>query len=128
MSIKIYPEEPCLIPVEYESNPLAVYDKDYADIEEVVMCFKKSPKDSEDLYLVKYLNDGIGGNTPSGDVLIDQANNRFTLVKGEDDVVPVYAKGYGIYIGVKVVGLAKYLWLRVVSSGKVVVETDGISI
>ena len=32
----IYPDEPCLLPVGYESNPLTVYGKDYSDIEEVL--------------------------------------------------------------------------------------------
>lgn len=124
--ITIYPEEPCLLPVTYSSNPLSVYGKDYSDIEEVLMCFKRAITDAEDKFLVKYWKDGTGSGLETGDVLIDEDNNTFTLVKGENDLLPVYNSGYQIYIGVQVTGLSKMLWLRVNKNSRVIVEVDGI--
>jgi hypothetical protein len=126
----IYPDEPCLIPVVYESNPLTVYDKDYSDIEEVLMCFKQKPTDSEDKYIVKYYKDGSGGGIPSGGVLINEATHTFTMNKLETDVVMPSTTLYSMHIGVKVQGLSKYLTLRVKkdTSNKIRVEPDEISL
>ena len=126
MSVTIYPEEPCLLPVTFASNPLLVYGKDYRDIEEVLMCLKTIATDPDDKYLAKYLKDGNGGNLDSGDVLINELTNTFTLVKNETDVLPPSGCGFGVYIGVKVSGLQKMLWLRVDKNSKILVETDGI--
>ena len=126
--ITIYPTEPCNIAVAYSENPLDVYGKAYTDIEEVVMCFKKVSSDAENKYLVKYYKDGAGVGVASGDVLIDEANNTFTMVKNETDNVEIHSSGYGVYIGVKVAGLSKYLWLRVKKDNSVIVEPDGISV
>lgn len=122
--ITIYPEEPCLIPVSYPSNPLTIYGKDYADIEEVVMCFKKKASELDDAYLRLYWKDGDGGGAETGDVLIDEANNTFTMNKGEDDIVE--AGTYNMYIGVRVTGLTKFIWLRVKKEDSIDVVTDGI--
>jgi hypothetical protein len=127
MSVKIYPEEPCLLPVTYPSNPLIIYGKDYSDIEDVLMCFKSNVSDAEDKYLVKYYKDGTGSGAVSGDVLIDETTHTFTLVKTENDSIKVNPKGYRIFIGVKVTGLTKMLWLRVKECNKIIVEQDGIS-
>ena len=124
--ITIYPEEPCLIPVKYSSNPLTVYNKNYSDIEQVLMCLKTNVNDDEDKYLVKYLKDEFGSDT--GEVLIDEQNNTFTMNKLETDTVPVSKSGYSMYIGVKVSNLTKYLWLRVDKDSRIIVEPDGIKI
>lgn len=128
MSVIIYPSEPCLLPITFPDNPLEIYNKDYADIEEVLICFKNKVTEPENTYLVKYLKDGTGTGADSGDVLIDESTNTFTLVKTENDVVQVNPKGYRVFIGVKVTGLNKYLWLRVKENNVVIVEQDGISI
>jgi hypothetical protein len=128
MSVKIYPSEPCLLPITFSDNPLEIYNKDYADIEEVLICFKNKVTEPENTYLVKYLKDGTGTGADSGEVLIDESTNTFTLVKTENDVVQVNPKGYRVFIGVKVTGLNKYLWLRVKENNVVIVEQDGISI
>ena len=57
MSIIIYPSEPCLLPVTFPNNPLEIYNKDYADIEEVLICFKNKVTEPENTYLVKYLKE-----------------------------------------------------------------------
>jgi len=128
MSIKIYPEEPCLLPVTYPSNPLEVYGKTYTDIEDVLMCFKKKASDSESDVLIKYYKDGTGSGAISGEVLIDQTTHTFTMVKTENDIVPVDTKGFKMFIGVKVSGLSKMLWLRVNQQDNIVIEQDGISV
>jgi len=128
MSVIIYPSEPCLLPITFPDNPLEIYNKDYSDIEEVLICFKNKVTEPENTYLVKYLKDGTGTGADSGDVLIDESTNTFTLVKTENDVVQVNPKGYRVFIGVKVTGLNKYLWLRVKENNVVIVEQDGISI
>lgn len=125
MSVTIYPEEPASIPVEYSSNPLTVYGYTYSDIENVVISIKRNPSDDLDAYLVAYYKDS---GVATGDVLIDEANHKFTLVKKETDVLPVNRYGYNIFIGVKVSALTKYLWLRVSDSSKIIVEPDGINI
>lgn len=126
MSITLYPNEPCTIPVAYSSNPLTPYGKDYADIEEVVMCFKDEPGQPETQYFAKYWKDGVGGGAESGDVLIDSTNHTFSMVKAETDTLPVSAAGYGLYLGVKLTGLTQWLWLRVADGSNVIVEADGI--
>lgn len=125
MAVTIYPEEPASIPVEYASNPLAIYGYTYSDIENVVISLKRAPSDALDAFLALYYK---SGGVATGDVLIDEANHRFTLVKSETDVLPVYKAGYSVFVGVKVTALTKYLWLRVSDSSKVIVEEDGINI
>lgn len=127
MSIKIYTDEPCLLPVTYSSNPLMVYGKNYEDIEDVLMCFKINVLDEVDQYLVKYYKNGLGTGQISGDVLIDENSHTFTLVKTENDNVQVNDKGYRMFIGVKVVGLTKMLWLRVKECDTIIVEQDAIN-
>jgi uncharacterized protein (UPF0248 family) len=127
-TITIYPKEPCLIPVSYESNPLTPYNKDYADILDVVMCFKKEPKEAVDKYVVKYLKDGTGTGVESGQVVVDEVNNKFTMVKLESDDVPVEKKGYKMVVGVLVTGLTEYIWLRVKDNQKIIVEEDEVEI
>lgn len=127
MSIKIYTDEPCLLPVTYSSNPLMVYGKNYEDIEDVLMCFKINVLDEVDQYLVKYYKNGLGTGQISGDVLIDENSHTFTLVKTENDNVQVNEKGYRMFIGVKVVGLTKMLWLRVKECDTIIVEQDAIN-
>jgi len=128
MSIKIYPEEPCLLPVTYPSNPLEVYSKTYSDIEDILMCFKTKASDNESDVLVKYYKDGTGNGSVSGEVLVDESTHTFTMVKTENDIVPINPKGFKMFIGVKVSGLSKMLWLRVNQQDCVVIEEDGISI
>lgn len=125
MSVTIYPEEPASIPVEYSSNPLTIYGYTYSDIENIVISIKRDPADALDAYLAKYYKEG---GVATGDVLLDEANHKFTLVKSETDVLPVYAAGYNVFIGVKVTALTKYLWLRVSDTSKIIVEEDGINI
>jgi hypothetical protein len=122
--IEIYPEEPCLIPVFYSSNPFTVYNKDYSDIIEVVMCFKKKADDDDDAYLRVYWKDGVGGGIETGSVIIDEGNNTFTMNKAETDVVE--PGKYNMYIGVLVTGFSKMLWLRVNNSNTIEVTYDGI--
>ena len=123
--ITIYPEEPCLLSVKYPENPLTAYGKTYDDIEQIIMCLKLTPYDSDEKYLFKYYKDENGDET--GDVLIEETNHTFTLDKKETDSIPVSDQGYNIYIGVKVTGLTKYLWIRVNKSPKIIVEPDGIN-
>jgi len=128
MPITIYPEEPCIIPVKYSKNPLEIYGKEYSDIEDILMCFKIKIEEGEDKYFVKYYKDGQGGGLPSGEVLLDESTNTFSLVKTENDFLPVNSRGYGVYIGVKIIGLSKWIWLRVEKDSKIIVEKDGISV
>ena len=97
-TITIYPEEPCLIPVKYTSDPLAVYQKTYSDIEEIMMCLKTKTSDSDDKYLRLYYKDGAGGGAVTGDVLLDEATHTFTMNKKETDIVEL--KQFNVYIGV----------------------------
>ena len=102
-NIKIYPQEPCLIPVQFlndsnaPANPLTVYNKTYSDVEEIVMCFKTKPLDSEDKFFAKYFYDGNGGNTPSNGVFLDETTHTFTMNKLETDILPVSEKGYHLF-------------------------------
>ena len=104
--ITIYPQEPCLFPVQFlddsntPDNPLTAYNKTYTDIEEVVMCFKTKPLDSETTFFAKYLYDGNGGNTPSNGVFVDETTHTFTMNKLETDILPVNEKGYRLFVGV----------------------------
>lgn len=123
--IIIYPEEPCLLPVKFNGSPLEVYNKDYSDIENIVMSFKINATDALDAYLVKYYKDEQGVET--GDILIDEAMHTFTLNKLETDVLNVNLEPYRLFIGVKVSGLEKMLWLRVDQASKIFVEQDGIN-
>lgn len=123
-TITIYPEEPCLIPVTYASNPFTVYSKDFADITEVMMCLKTEATEDDDAYLRLYYKDGVGGGGATGDVLYDEPSLTFTMNKKETDVVPLGT--YNIYIGVLVTGLTKMLWLRVEKDDLVIVTNDGV--
>lgn len=123
-AITIYPEEPCIIPVKYKSNPLLVYGKDYADIENIKMCLKETINDADDAYLEKLYKIA---DVETGDVLLNTTEHTFSLVKLETDVLPVNKK-LKLYIGVKVSGLTKYLWLRVDKDGVIHVEPDGIDV
>lgn len=122
--ITIYDSEPCLIPISYDKNPLSVYGKDYSDIEEVYMGFKVKSSDDDDSIIAKYWKDGSGGGLETGDVLIDETTHTFTMVKTEDDIIP--KGGYGLYLGVKVSGLSKMIWLRVKKGDGIIVEQDGV--
>lgn len=125
MSIIIYPEEPCAIPVTFKANPLDIYSKGYDDIQEIMMCFKKTINDNDDAYLRLYYKDGEGKGDITGSILLDQDKHLFTLIKKETDILPVGK--YNLYIGVKVQGLVKMLWLRTKKSQLVISSTDGIS-
>lgn len=124
MSIKIYPDEPALIPIKYESNPLTPYSKEYSDIQDILICVKNEPGDDDDSLLIKYYKDQSDQLT--GEVLLDESTNTFTLVKTENDSLPINSKGYRIFIGVTVAGLSKKLWLRVAKDQRIIVEEDGI--
>ncbi len=126
----IYPDEPCLLPVTFPSNPLTVYGKDYSDVQEVLMCFKQKVTDAEDKYIVKYYKDGSGGGEPTGGVLINETTHTFTMNKLETDVVIPSKTLYSMHIGVKVQGLSKYLTLRVkkTNENKIGVEPDEMSL
>jgi len=124
MSITIYPSEPCIVPVKFDSNPLSPYSKEYSDIENVLICLKDDPSQPDDSILIKYYKDEAGSIT--GDILIDEQENTFSIVKGEDDQVPVSLGGFRVFIGVKVSGFSKFLWLRVDKDQKIYVEEDGI--
>lgn len=124
----IYPEEPCLLPVQFSQNPLTSYSKTYSDIEDILICAKISASDADNKYLLKYYKDGSGGGSETGDVLLNEATHTFTLNKLETDVLPVNDAGYRLFIGVKVSGLSKWLWLRVSSADVLIVEEDGISV
>jgi hypothetical protein len=128
--ITFYPTEPCNIQVAFEtdegtaSNPLTPYNKDYSDIEEVMVSFKKKVTDFDDAYLRLFMYDGQGGDTQSGSITIDEANHTITIQKLESDELPVGT--YSIYIGVKCSGLTNYLWLRTQETQNIIVEDDGI--
>jgi len=124
-AISIYPEEPCLIPVVYSSNPLTVYNKTYSDVEEIAMCFKKKADDADDKYFRAYYKDGTGGGAITGDVLLDEGTNTFTINKKETD--SILTGTYNLYIGVLVTGLTKMIWLRVATDDKIEVTYDGIN-
>lgn len=126
MPVTIYPNEPISLAVEFTSDPLVPYGFTYADIDNIVMCLKRVREDSIDDFLSGYLNDEFGA--PTGKVLLDQANHKFTLVKTETDSLPEYRAGYKVMIGVKPVTLTEYIWMRVESDDVVVVEADGIEI
>lgn len=123
----IYPSEPCSFNIVYDSNPLETYNKQFSDIQDVLICFKQSATEEDDKYFIKYYKDGQGGGLETGDVLIDENTFTFTVVKGETDVLPVNSEGYRIFIGVLVSGLSKYLWLRVKKDSLIIVEYDGIN-
>lgn len=122
--ITIYPEEPCLIPITFTANPFLVYNKDFADIEEVMISLKINAWEDDGLYLRKYYKDGAGGGAETGDVLVDSGTFTFTLNKLETDVLEINT--YKVFLGVKVAGLTKMLWLRVEDNNEIEVVTDGI--
>ena len=124
----IYPEEPCLIPISFTENPLSAYNKDNSDIEDALICEKKKVGEPENKYLVKYYKDGNGGGSPTGDVLIDESTHTFTLNKLETDNLAEYDKGYRFFIGLKLTGLSRWIWLRVDPRDLLIVEADGISV
>ncbi len=123
----IYPSEPCSFSVTYKSNPLTPYNKDFSDILDVIMSFKLEATEADDKYLIKYLKDGTGTGLESGDVIVNETDYSFTVVKQETDELPVNSDGFNIFVGVLVTGLSKYIWLRVDKGNEIIVENDGIN-
>ncbi len=123
--IEIYPDEPCLIPVKFSSDPLTPYNKAYSDIQEIYMGLKKDVSDDDDEYLQKYWKDGAGGGAETGDVLLSESSHTFTMNKEETDVVEL--GDYNMYVGVLVSGLTKMIWLRVDKEDIVRVVDKGIT-
>lgn len=107
MAITRYFGQPLPIVVAYDTNPLEVYGKTYADITEVRMNFKQSlAEDADDAYLQK--------SSLTNGVLIDQTNHQFTMVLASADYNNLDAgSAYYITLNVLVVGFTEFIELDI---------------
>lgn len=84
------------IVIQFISSPLTIYEKDYDDITEVSMNFKKNTAtDDDDAYLERK-------ETTSG-VVVDSVNHKFTMLM--DDYQKVIAGDYHLVLGITLDGI-----------------------
>ena len=106
MSIKRYYGQPLPIPVKYNSNPLEVYGKTYADIEDISMNLKLATStDADDAYLEKLQS--------SGGVTLDESNHRFVMILTKDDYTNLtIGDCYELVLAIKVSGIPDQLEMK----------------
>lgn len=111
--------EPKNISVSWDKNPLIGTDYTYSDITDISMNLKLNPyTDADAAHLQKKQSQLVGGNPQ---VILDQANHRFTMVINENDYDNLHWKTYYICINVDV-GLEKMIELDPVNVLKRTVE------
>ncbi len=110
MSIERYKGQPLPISVKYASNPLELYGKTYADIEDISMNFKSSiSSDADDVYLEKLQS--------TGGVTLDETNHRFVMLITSSDYANLEVDDkFELVLGVKVSGIAEHLELKISDS------------
>lgn len=107
MPIARYKGQPLPIVVSFPSNPFTVYSKDYTDITEVRMNFKKQlGTDADDAYLQK-------SSLTSG-VLIDSTNHKFTMVLSSSDYTNLnVGESYYLTLNVELSGFSEFVELEI---------------
>ena len=107
--ITLYKHQPWNISVKYDSNPLSVYSKTYADISEIYMGLKLDYTDADDKYLQKLKS--------ADQVILDEATHSFTMKITETDYTKLLEETtYKLVLGVKVEGIEKMLELEMADS------------
>jgi len=99
-----YLNENLPIVIQFDSDPLVIYGKSYADITEISMNFKKSlAKDADNKYLERT-------QTDSG-VTLNQTNHTFTLKM--DDYKNLIIGTFHLVIALQVTGFTEMIELEI---------------
>lgn len=105
MSIKRYWGQPLPIVVTFKGNPFTVYGKDYSDVSEVCMNFKRDlENDADDVYLEQTLS--------GGGVTIDEPNNKFIMKMDGGYTNLVKGTEYSVVIACTVSGITEKIELK----------------
>jgi len=104
MRINRYKGQPLPFTISFSGNPLSPYGKDYADIQDVSINFKKDKSLDADNKYLEHLKS-------RGEVLVDVAANSFTFVPKDGDYNNMSEGEYYIVLAVKVNGFTDMLEL-----------------
>lgn len=112
MSIIRYIGQPLSVVVNFSENPLTVYNKTYADVEDISMNLKKNlATDADDLYLKRTKTDG--------GCSIDEANHKFIMLM--DQYQNAVVDSYHLVLAVKVTDVPDYIELKLVNDNFTIV-------
>ena len=104
MRVIRYKGQPLPFTISFNGNPLQPYNKDYSDIQDISINFKKDKKkDADDKYL-EHLQS-------SGGVILDTSANSFTFIPQDGDYDKLDKGEYFIVLAVKVNGFTDMIEL-----------------